>query len=65
MLEISADATEPLRCRDCVHSDDNGGSAEHVAAREMRQFAVLEMSSDVIEPLHCHDCMHSTITTVA
>jgi len=42
VLEESADATEPLRCRDCVHSDGNDGSAEHVAAREMRQFAVLK-----------------------
>ena len=30
-----------------MHSDGNDGSAEHVAAREMRQFAVLEMGSDV------------------
>ena len=60
MLEISSDATEPLRCHDCVHSNDDGRGAEHVAVLLLQRFAVLEISSDATEPLRCHDCVHSS-----
>jgi hypothetical protein len=59
VLEIWSDATEPLRCHNCVHSNDEGGSAEHVAVLSMRHFVVPEIRSDATEPLRCHDCVHS------
>ena len=59
MLEISSDATGPLRCHGCVHSNDDGGSAEHVAVLKMRHFAVPETRPDATEPRRCRDCSRS------
>jgi hypothetical protein len=51
--------TKSLHGHDCVRSNDDDGSAEHVAVLKMRHFALLEMRSDATEPLRCHDCVHS------
>ena len=45
LLKISSEATEPLRCHNCVYSNDDDGSSERVAVLKMRHFAVLEMKS--------------------
>jgi hypothetical protein len=57
--ERRLDATEPLRCHDYVHSNDDDVSAERVDVLSMRHFAEPEMRSDATEPLRCHDCVHS------
>jgi hypothetical protein len=54
--EIRSGALEPLRCRNCVRSNDEGGSAEHVAVLGIRHVAALEIMTGVTERLRCQDC---------
>jgi hypothetical protein len=58
--EIRSGALEPLRCRNCVRSNDEGGSAEHVAVLGIRLVAALEIMTDVTERLRCQDCARNS-----